>query len=731
MRAEAEGWSSESALRSLFPPLQARSSYTPYPHQMDELPPSSVRVEDDAPGSPKRKKVRAKYAPKACVSCRRSKLKCSGENPCQRCLDNGRRCFYSEDQTAAEALQNLSRPTPAQPPPPTNGNGFSRRNILPRNEGIERRASDASVLGISMEARMTRIETMMEALIQERGTGMTPRGSLERDEGLGDVFQGETPVQPSLEPFTPNVASTRPHRDLSQETPYIEPRLGRSISMASPAGNTDLMSCIRVGSRVRTFPNTIEYQKYLTCFFSDINQYHPCINEVDFRMRGDSLLATRVVHSPNEGLFLALNYLVFACIDIATNTGSPHIDGMAYGWRWYQEADEIVGKRKISGKGDLTMVQFLIYEALYLTLTDRPNAAYNVIGLACRLSFQLSLHQQLSWRYCTPFDIHMRQRIFWTLYFMERRIALSCGRPYSIRESDIDVEQPSWIYDRNLHPDQSLPELDEVRSSNIYLSCMSSWAKFAGDVWDQVLAASATRRGVDGENATVLDARIKHWTEITLPSSIPLIPRNQPPDIEHLKQRLQVYTRFDLLRLLLRRRTMLSLKYDSSIGRLCGDLAVNIIERIRSFISETRLVGAIRLDIAASLGMAVLILSALLVRDLQSIGLYSLQPIYAEGFQVGISILHDLTATSHFARRVADDLKDVIQAVSSSINPPYRSLPANVENMFPYRELDFAQQPGLRDDQVGEANAWNGADAAEAWDLEPQPPAGTYGVPWI
>ncbi len=78
---------------------------------------------------------------------------------------------------------------------------------------------------------------------------------------------------------------------------------------------------------------------------------------------------------------------------------------------------------------------------------DKPNAAYNTIGAAGRLCFQLGLHQQSSWRSHTPFEIHMRQRIFWTLYFLDRSISLSCGRPYCIREADIDIEQPLYLSD--------------------------------------------------------------------------------------------------------------------------------------------------------------------------------------------------------------------------------------------------------------------------------------------
>ncbi|KAF2847482.1 hypothetical protein T440DRAFT_481710 [Plenodomus tracheiphilus IPT5] len=168
--------------------------------------------------SPKRKKIRQKYAPKACVSCRRSKLKCSGENPCQRCSDNGKRCFFSEDQTAAEALQNLSRLTPTHTTSSTSldNNGVPPRNPLPRNEALERRESDISMADIplearmarlesTMDARMARIEMMVEALMHDRGMVVPPPAGIDRNESNGDGFRYGSSFD-SVDPINPALA---------------------------------------------------------------------------------------------------------------------------------------------------------------------------------------------------------------------------------------------------------------------------------------------------------------------------------------------------------------------------------------------------------------------------------------------------------------------------------------------------------------------------------------------
>ena len=164
---------------------------------------------------------------------------CSGENPCQRCMDNGKRCFFSEDQTAAEALQNLSRIAPNRTPSGAlvDSNGIPARN-LPSSGTIERRESDTSMadaplearvarlegtldvrishldttidarvarLETTVDARMARMEMMMEALMHDRGMPVPPAASVERHENnniqgfrYGNAFEPVDPINPAL-----------------------------------------------------------------------------------------------------------------------------------------------------------------------------------------------------------------------------------------------------------------------------------------------------------------------------------------------------------------------------------------------------------------------------------------------------------------------------------------------------------------------------------------------------
>ncbi|KAF1953249.1 hypothetical protein CC80DRAFT_596122 [Byssothecium circinans] len=691
----------------------------------------ATRAGEDGGNSPKRKKVRSKYAPKACVSCRRSKLKCSGENPCQRCTENGKRCFYSEDQTAAEALQNLSRPTPAQAPLSalgTNGNGLNRRNILPRHEIIERRASDASVLGLSMEARMARIEGMMETLVQERGSTITPRMSMEREEAVSDGMQSDVTMLGLGEPFFPSFVHNR-HASFKNESPE---RARQALSGAeSPA-------TICVGTRTFPFANPTEYQRSVDFFFADLSHYYPCVNEAEFRLRSEKMLAGRSIQA-TDVCFLALNYLIFACAEIAQSTQS-NVHSKPSGWHWFRVADKLVGKKVLGGQGDMSLIQYLILRSAYLISADEANAAHNAITLACRLCFQSGLHQQSSWRNHTPFEIHMRQRIFWTAYCFDRRISLSCGRPYCIRESDIDMEQAAYLCDRDVNPDHPLPEPDVYRSSMVFLNSMVCWGRLAADVWDGHFAATILKRGIEGENALLLDARIRQWIDDVLPT-IPLLPPDASdlsPELRQLRQHTLIHTRLSQLRLLLFRQAMLSLRYDSERGRLCGDLALDIVERIQKHTAEPNHPSSFRFSMASSLASAFLVLCTLLVRDLSPLGLQENVKMYFDGFQKARKMLFDLCSHFTLAQRTLDDFKGVIPTVLAVAKQqqlgqpfPQHLVPSGIRDALPYSLVDFSLQARGGDVVVVDPELEMGGEEREPWEFEVGGVRGRYGVPWL
>lgn len=72
-----------------------------------------------------------------------------------------------------------------------------------------------------------------------------------------------------------------------------------------------------------------------------------------------------------------------------------------------------------------------------------------MIGLAMRTSVDLGLHRKQSETHFDHSTVQKRRRLFWSVYSLERTIAISMGRPFSIPDRVIDVELPEDEADAN------------------------------------------------------------------------------------------------------------------------------------------------------------------------------------------------------------------------------------------------------------------------------------------
>ncbi|KAH6629184.1 hypothetical protein C7974DRAFT_182614 [Boeremia exigua] len=698
---------------------------------MNSQPSTSDRNDNEQSSSPKRKKVRQKYAPKACVSCRRSKLKCSGHNPCQRCRDHGKRCFFSEDQTAAEALQNLSRPSlpqqAANPVSESNGSSLTRRNLMPRHRDNERTASDASDLGLSMEARMSRIEVMMEALLQERAMYAASNGNPERDDTGSDI-----PMSlPLVDPINPALSflSQPPHDSQPQDA--IDPLLG-----------TDTTT-IRFGGQSFVFPVPTVYQNHIDTFFRELQVCHPCIDEHLFRTRSVKMLAEAKVH-PDNACFLALNYIIFALHAASTEGTRPGSDDKLAGWHWLQLADDVIGKRQFYGQGDISLAQFLFLKAIYCTLVDQPGLAYSSIGSASSYVLQQGLNRQASLHEAGVWESFERLRVFWNILIADRRISLSCGRPYTIRDTDIDVERPSNFYQRGIAPNLQLSQehaqIHKVDSESKFLGCMVDWSRFAGSLWDGVLAAHVSADTL-ADNVATFDAAVADFLDNTLQAL--------KTDFHPSQRHPYVCMSFDNLRVIARRTVVTSLDFERATVLDCSRLAVDTLAHVQAYDADIRypLTCILRHHIVPSLASSLLLLCSILVSDLDAFGLPLDEwlPLVHATFDSTVALLLDLADELSSARRVLRDFEKilpVVQAVLARWSAQTQLLqgplewgivrdiiPPNVTELLPYTE----QVPDIRSKALQGMWAGNGGhlETDRSWDESYGVRGARSGVLWI
>ncbi|KAL3257378.1 hypothetical protein ABHI18_006898 [Aspergillus niger] len=94
-----------------------------------------------------------------------------------------------------------------------------------------------------------------------------------------------------------------------------------------------------------------------------------------------------------------------------------------------------------------TNLEALMLLVLYHMRTSSATRVWYLIGLAMRICIDLGLHRESQYRRMRPYEGQVRRRLFWSVYLVERYVAWSLGRPFSVPEDEIDVHAPADLDD--------------------------------------------------------------------------------------------------------------------------------------------------------------------------------------------------------------------------------------------------------------------------------------------
>ncbi|KAF7595047.1 hypothetical protein BBP40_007450 [Aspergillus hancockii] len=84
---------------------------------------------------------------------------------------------------------------------------------------------------------------------------------------------------------------------------------------------------------------------------------------------------------------------------------------------------------------------------VYHLRSASSQGVWYMIGLAMRTAIDLGLHRKANEVNLDPFTAQLRRRLFWTVYYLERVVSMSLGRPFSIADRNIDLPLPLDVDD--------------------------------------------------------------------------------------------------------------------------------------------------------------------------------------------------------------------------------------------------------------------------------------------
>ncbi|OCT51789.1 hypothetical protein CLCR_08038 [Cladophialophora carrionii] len=406
---------------------------------MDTTP--SVGHDGDLPSSPpKRRKLKHPRTARACLFCRRRKVRCSGTQPCDYCNGEGVRCEY--DGVAKPPARDLDRV-----PLSTTHHVQAAQSPSVRQPGF--------FLGVnSRETHPTQPASTRDAT-NSKGQGPDPLATV------------------------PNAHTPRISRG-----PSLEPTFAEGHHIGATAGVSFLYHTLNRGEVAEAETNLPTAP--LTCH-GDIppmkvrqDQPMPSREEADALLERYSRFATptyRFLHRPTlekwtSGLLTgarlstaeaACTLLVFSQALLYMKDNDRYVDGgdqdLHRSQFYFEKAKSLLNQEP--GPASLASVQSRLALCLYLLSTFRINECRYVFSLACTILTSLGLHRKSS-AASSEVDLvalESRKRTFWCAYVLDDYLSVMLGRPRMLRDEDIDQPYPRNIDDQDLLSSESPDEL--------------------------------------------------------------------------------------------------------------------------------------------------------------------------------------------------------------------------------------------------------------------------------
>ncbi|KAL1872191.1 hypothetical protein Plec18167_006794 [Paecilomyces lecythidis] len=189
---------------------------------------------------------------------------------------------------------------------------------------------------------------------------------------------------------------------------------------------------------------------------------------------------------------------------------------------------------------DIKTIQLFGLVATYYFHTDNEIMAYRLIGMAARMCFELGLHRRDALLKAFPNEEQCSEvvRIFWSIYSLDRRWSIGTGLPFVFQDEDIDPNLPE--------PDDTVP----------YLRCMVVYNRLCSKVWYSGLGLEGTT-DIRRDEIGFLDYQVLQWYK-QVPENLKFYTVGSPQNGESVSRglrrlRVLLYLRMNHLRILIYR----------------------------------------------------------------------------------------------------------------------------------------------------------------------------------
>ncbi|ROW01361.1 hypothetical protein VMCG_05845 [Cytospora schulzeri] len=464
--------------------------------------------------------------------CKRRKIKCNGETPCQRCGNLNLSCLYA---------------------PNCCSNNFKDSDeFREMSDTVTRLQEQVDTLFQNMNT--LRQETLRLAPIQDRVLPLPTAASVTPSPSntMSSMHKPDLPPfrapllfrGPTSASFTVDVAKNTLH---NMGYANAEGAEENGIAMEETSGTSPLPSRPSVSETPRSGPQDPLWdfdgdEMIRLCRFheEEVGIMYPVVNINDV-MNHANLLANWMESAKKHGFTAAGVSLDEGFNDIKTLTlkiimcCALVVEEHGYSAkaiRLWDSIQPIADKMLMSDPSDLTNLPFLALVGGYRFLSNDEVLAWRVMGQVARLCLEMGIHRR---DVIAKIEGEQQRKnainTFWSAYVLDRRWSFGTGFPFVVHDDKIDPQLP---YPED-HP---------------YLSSMITFSKLGAKIWRLVdYFDSVLIRELKPEDFENLDREILEWYE-TIPEDIKISGLHHqlplPSTPTYNVERLQIWTRLRL-----------------------------------------------------------------------------------------------------------------------------------------------------------------------------------------
>ncbi|KAL8915764.1 MAG: hypothetical protein Q9172_006688 [Xanthocarpia lactea] len=511
----------------------------PQQHPDDDKSGASKRKRKDGSEAPSRTK-RNRYISIACNECKRRKIRCNGQMPCQRCGNLSLQCVYApnccstgfRDSNEFQAMSNTIQSLQDQVQRLYADLGASR-NVQDENSASP--YPDPS----SYPHQPSMIQAQTEGPYHTTAPATVPSRVRHRR------FQG-----PTSSAFNIDVAKSSLQTMGLTDPSLIEGQAQDYEDSASPRqrhASNPLAPSQYVKDPLWSIGKD-EAIRLCRVYDEEIAIMYPILDMDQIIEKADKLFtfteaATKTglidrsrpgadsMHGPDIDILK----MIVATALILEGGGQSDLGSALF--------DTVKGscESKLWETPDIGGLRLLVIMAQYRFQQGEDFHAYRAIGLAARLSYEVGLHRNniLHRDFASNDERSWALNLFWSIFVLDRRWSFGTGLPFAIQDADID------------------PSLPETDGSTPYLTAMIACSRIASKVWRSIMGPVGAGSEIEEETMSYLDYQILDWQN-QIPDSLRFYPTVDISDTgapSRAQQRLQVllYLRANQMRILIYR----------------------------------------------------------------------------------------------------------------------------------------------------------------------------------